>query len=96
MAFETKTMNYVEWCLIKNIELFKNACMEIVEYGEYIGKMKFYDIGAIVYYLKCIPWQVEDFSIDKYYKKLEIMNEIIDKKGYMDFVLHRFYTKIKK
>jgi hypothetical protein len=89
-------MDYVEWCLIKNIEMFKNAGMEIVEFNENIGKMKFNDIGAIVYYLKCIPWQVKDFSIDKYYKKLEIMNEIIEKNGYMDFVLHRFYMIIRK
>jgi SAM-dependent methyltransferase len=96
MAFETKTMDYAEWCLIKNIEMFKNAGMEIVEHEENIGKMKFYDIGAIVYYLKCIPWQVKGFTIDKYYDKLEIMNEIIDKKGCMDFILHRFYMIIKK
>ncbi|GHU19023.1 methyltransferase [Spirochaetia bacterium] len=95
MAFETKTMEYVEWCLIKNMEMFKEAGMEIMEKGEYIGKVRFNDIGAIVYYLKCIPWQVEGFSIDKYYKKLEIMNEIIENNGHMDFILHRFYVIIK-
>jgi len=96
MAFETKIMDYVEWCLIKNIEMFRDAGMEIVEFKENIGKMKFNDIGAIVYYLKCIPWQVKDFSIDKYYNKLEIMNEIIEKNGFIDFVLHRFYMIIRK
>jgi SAM-dependent methyltransferase len=96
MVFETKTMDHVEWCLVKNIEMFRDAGMEIIESEEYIGKMKFKDIGAIVYYLKCVPWQVNDFSLDKYYKKLEIMNEIIEKKGYINFVLHRFYMIIKK
>ena len=91
MAFETKTMEYVDWCLIKNIEMFKNAGMEIIDFGEYIGKTRFNDIGAIVYYLKCVPWQINDFSIDKYYKKLEIINDIIEKKGYINFILHRFY-----
>jgi len=96
MAFEASPPDNIEWCLIKNIEMFKNAGMEIAECQENIGKMRFNDIGAIVYYLKCIPWQVKDFSIDKYYKKLEIMNDIIEKNGYMDFVLHRFYIMIKK
>jgi SAM-dependent methyltransferase len=96
IALETKTMEYVEWCLIKNIEMFKDGGLEIIETGENIGKMKFKDIGAVVYYLKCIPWQVEDFSIEKYYKKLEIMNDIIGKTGYIDFLLHRFYIIIKK
>jgi SAM-dependent methyltransferase len=95
-AFGIKTMDPVEWCLIKNMEMFKDIGMKIVEYGEHIGKMKFNDIGAVVYYLKCIPWQVKDFSIDKYYKRLEIMNEIIEKEGDMKFVLHRFYMIIEK
>jgi SAM-dependent methyltransferase len=96
MAFGTKTMDSVEWCLLKNIEMFKDIGMKIVEFGEHIGKMKFSDIGAVVYYLKCIPWQVKDFSIDNYYKKLEIMNEIIEKERDIKFILHRFYIIIEK
>ncbi|MDR2600390.1 MAG: class I SAM-dependent methyltransferase [Oscillospiraceae bacterium] len=96
MAFETKTMNYVEWCLIKNIEIFKNSGMEILDYEEYVGKMKFKDIGALVYYLKCIPWQVKDFSIEKYYNKLTIINDIIQKKDFIDFTMHRFYIVVRK
>jgi SAM-dependent methyltransferase len=96
MALETKTMDYAEWCLIKNIEIFRDAGMKILEFGERIGKTKFIDIGAVVYYLKCIPWQVNDFSIEKYYKKLEILNEIIKINGFIEFILHRFYIIIKK
>jgi hypothetical protein len=96
MALEAKTMDYVEWCLIKNIEMFRDAGMKILEFGESIGKTKFNDIGAVVYYLKCIPWQVKDFSIEKYYKKLEILNEIIKINGFIEFILHRFYIIIKK
>jgi SAM-dependent methyltransferase len=95
-ALETKTMDHIEWGLIKNIEMFKDSGMKIVEFGEHIEKMKFNDIGAVVYYLKCIPWQVKDFSVDTYYKKLEIMNEIIEKEGAIKFILHRFYMIIKK
>jgi hypothetical protein len=96
IAFETKTIKHIEWCLIKNIEIFKEIGMEIIESGENIGKMRFKDTGAIVYYLKCIPWQVEDFCIEKYYKKLEIMNEIIAKDEFINFILHRFYIIARK
>ena len=90
IAFGTKTMDDIGWCLIKNIEMFKNASMEIVEFDENIGKMKFNDIGAIVYYLKCIPWQEKDFSIDKYYNKLEIRNKIICLKNPTRSFVYRF------
>ena len=96
MAFVTKSMDHVEWCLIENIEKFKNAGMEILDYEENIGKMKFNDIGAFVYFLKCIPWQVKDFNIDKLYKRLETINDIIQKKGHIDFIMHRFYIIVKK
>jgi SAM-dependent methyltransferase len=96
MSLETKTMDYVEWCLVKNIEMFQIFDMEIIEYGENIGKMKFYDMGAFVFYLKCIPWQVKDFTVEKYFKKLEIMSEIIIKNGFLEFISHRFYLIIKK
>ena len=96
MAFETKTMDYVERCLIENIENFTDAGFRILDYEDNIAKMKFKDIGAIVYYLKCIPWQVKDFSIDKYYKRLEIIYDIIQKKGSVDFIMHRFYLILEK
>jgi len=96
MALGAKISDYVEWCLVKNIEMFEDAGMEIIEYGEHIGKTRFNDIGAVVYYLKCIPWQVKDFSVAKYYKKLEIINEMIEKNGFIDFILHRFYFIVKK
>ena len=96
MAFETKTMDYVKWCLIENIENFKNAGLEILDYDDNIGKMKFKDIGAFVYFLKCIPWQVKDFSIDKHYKRLETINDIIQKKGHIEFIMHRFYLIVER
>jgi hypothetical protein len=29
-----------------------------------LGKLAFTDVGAIVYYLKAIPWSVPGFSVD--------------------------------
>jgi len=96
MALEAKLPDFVDWCLVKNIEMFADAGFKIIEYADYIGKSRFNDIGAVVYYLKCIPWQIEDFSVEKYFKKLEILDKIITKKGYIDFILHRFYIIAKK
>src|SRR5574344_1124644 len=86
-----KLDNISDWCLISNINDFNAAKIKIIESDENIGKYRFYDIGAIVYYLKCIPWQVTDFSVKKYMDRLEIINDIILKKGYIDFISHRFY-----
>ena len=46
--------------------------------------------GAIIYYLKAIPWQFPDFKVDKYYKSLIELHKLIKEIGYIDFTCHRF------
>jgi SAM-dependent methyltransferase len=51
---------------------------------------RFYDVGAIVYYLKAVPWVIPDFSIRKYFKALILLNREIGLKGYVEVRNHRF------
>ena len=39
------------------------AGLQVTEMEEWAGKMVFADVGAIVYYLKAVPWIVPDFSV---------------------------------
>lgn len=83
--------SYSDWSLSKAIIQLEKVMFSINEFSEDIVKTRFYDIGAIVYYLKCISWQVEDFFIDKYIDRLELLNRLISKNGYIDFICHRFF-----
>jgi SAM-dependent methyltransferase len=96
MSLGARNMKDSDWCLVKNIKMFQDIGMEVLDSSEYVGKMRFYDIGALAYYLKCVPWQVEDFSVAKYYVELKIINDLIEKNGYVDFLLHRFCLIVKK
>ncbi|MCU5706603.1 class I SAM-dependent methyltransferase [Bacillus wiedmannii] len=76
------------------------ACIELKENGftileekEEFPFQRFYDIGAIVYYLKAIPWQIPDFTVEGYNEELYRMHEIILQKGYFDVKQHRFMIK---
>ncbi|PEM50274.1 class I SAM-dependent methyltransferase [Bacillus wiedmannii] len=76
------------------------ACCELKENGftileekEEFPFQRFYDIGAIVYYLKAIPWQIPDFTVEGYYEELYRIHEIILQKGYFDVKQHRFMIK---
>ncbi len=42
------------------------AGMKIVHVEEWAGTFTFADVGALVYYLKAMPWVVPDFSVDRY------------------------------
>ena len=84
--------HYYNWCLLKTIEDLTNAGFKIVISDETIGYSRFYDIGSIVYYLKCIPWQIDDFSVEKYFDRLYLLDEYIKEHKYKDFINHRFYV----
>lgn len=51
---------------------------------------RFYDIGAVIYYLLAVPWQVPGFSIERYRKKLFNLHQTIHSQGYIDILAQRF------
>lgn len=90
MELGCNNSEYFNWCLNKTVTDFENNNFEIIKRKECITKTRFYDIGAIAYYLKCIPWQIADFSIEKYFDKLKEIHKQIEIEGYKDFINHRF------
>jgi SAM-dependent methyltransferase len=72
------------------------AGLKILERKEEFPKTDFKDIGAVVYYLKAIPWQVSDFSIEKYYDRLAEIQQIIQEKGAFTVQAHRFLIEAQK
>ncbi|WP_211745847.1 class I SAM-dependent methyltransferase [Paenibacillus sp. Marseille-Q4541] len=63
---------------------------------EEVTKTRFYDLGALIYYLEAIPWQIPDFSIQKYDKQLREIYDIIVNQGYFDCSCHRFIIAAMK
>jgi len=88
--------DHVGWCLLEAKENLLHAGFKIGTCREYIGKTRFYDIYSLVYLLKCIPWQIADFSIDAYFRRLCLLNAEMQERGYRDFILHRFLLVAEK
>ncbi|MCR2044845.1 class I SAM-dependent methyltransferase [Anaerosalibacter massiliensis] len=82
---------FFDWNLERAVGQLKAVDLKVLEQKEDLIKTRFYDIGAIVYYLKAIPWQVPDFTIERYFDKLVGIHNIIEKLGYIDFTCHRFF-----
>jgi SAM-dependent methyltransferase len=76
-------------------ELCENG-FEVLEAKEEFPMQRFYDIGALLYYLKAIPWQVPDFKSENYIAQLYKIHEMIQLRGYFDVKQHRFLLKAKK
>jgi SAM-dependent methyltransferase len=41
----------------------------------------FFDIGAVVYFLRLVPWIVPDFEVAKYRERLQALHEVIEHNG---------------
>jgi len=87
---------HYNWSLKTANALLLKEGLNIIEQKEDITKTRFYDIGAIVYYLKAVPWQVPDFTVEKYFEKLVNIHNTIEENGYVDFTCHRFLIIAEK
>ncbi|GIN85943.1 methyltransferase [Heyndrickxia sporothermodurans] len=81
---------FSHWNLKFAIEELEEHQFKIIDSREEFPIQRFYDIGALVYYLKAIPWQIPDFQIEKYVETLYDIHHIIQTKGYFDVHQSRF------
>lgn len=81
---------YLHWNLAYAVDELESAGFEILYQAEADMVTRFYDIGAVVYYLNAIPWQIEDFSVGRYRDRLYDLHQRIRQDGYVDIAGSRF------
>lgn len=87
----------VEWAdLAEAVTNLEAADFQIIKQLEDIYPQRFYDVGAIVYQLKAIPWQIPDFNVERYFEQLKAIHEKIQRDGYVDVLEHRFFIIAEK
>lgn len=79
------------WNLEYAVKELSNAGFIIREQLEDTPITRFFDVGAIVYYLKAIPWQIPDFSVERYFERLLEVHTMIQQKGFVDVRYARFF-----
>ncbi|MBM7833317.1 class I SAM-dependent methyltransferase [Clostridium sardiniense] len=76
------------------IELEENS-FDIIYQNEYFPYLRFYDVGAIVYFAKIIEWEFPNFSVDNCFDELCKLNDELKTKGYIESFEHRFIVVCK-
>lgn len=75
---------------------FENAGFQIIKAEEAYRPIKFYDVGAFVWFARVIEWEFPDFSVDRCFAQLLKMQEMIDKDGKIEGTIHRYLIVAKK
>ncbi|WP_067624371.1 hypothetical protein [Alicyclobacillus acidiphilus] len=87
---------YQHWCLDYARQEAEELGFIVIDAKEEFPEVAFTDVGAIVYYLRMVPWQIPDFSVEKYADALRRMHERIQASGPFVTHGHRFYLELKK
>ncbi|MCG3222970.1 MAG: SAM-dependent methyltransferase [Candidatus Heimdallarchaeota archaeon] len=85
-----------EWTLKSASKELERAGFNITEKLAGVQLARFFDIGAVVFFLKIVPWAISDFSIEKYKDKLFALHEKIFAEGYIEVKNPRFMIVAKK
>jgi SAM-dependent methyltransferase len=78
------------------LDFLGQAGFEIIASRESFADTFFTDVGAVVYYLKAVPWQAPSYSIDKCYERLRAMHDHIQANGKLVAHRHRFFIEASK
>ncbi|MCJ7701591.1 MAG: class I SAM-dependent methyltransferase [Anaerolineales bacterium] len=88
----------IEECddLGKAVRDLQKAGFRVIKQLEDLYPQRFYDVGALVYQLKAVPWQIPDFSIEGYFQRLQDIHAQIQREGFVDVIEHRFFILAEK
>ncbi len=78
------------------LELIKPTGLKVVDAREWKGETVFKDVGALVYFLKAIPWIVPGFMVETHFKQLLNLHERIQKEKQLAFTENLFLIRAKK
>ncbi|MEV0144765.1 MULTISPECIES: methyltransferase domain-containing protein [unclassified Nonomuraea] len=81
------------WTLAIAVEQLHNCGMLVLDAREEMVDHTFHDIGAIVFQLRAVPWQVPGFDHDRYEKPLRALHERIRSEGAFTVHDHRFFIE---
>ena len=77
------------------------AQLNTVGFVEVVGQEAFtetriHDVGAIVYYLKALPWQAPDFRARDHLGRLRALHEQVTRAGPLTIRAHHFLVEAVK
>lgn len=84
------------WNLEASTGFLQRAGFQIVEAREQIGHSRFYDIRALVYLLKVLPWEFPNFDPTAAHDRLLNIYIKMREDGYFDATCHRFFVRALK
>ena len=78
------------------VENFETVGFRILRQNECFRPLRFYDVGALVWFARIIRWEFPGFSVDTHLARLIKAQEILDTRGVIEAHTHRFFFVAQK
>ena len=75
---------------------FEKAGFEILRAEEAFCPIRFFDVGAFVWFAHIIEWEFPGFSVEKCFDRLLQLQRIIETDGKIEGTTHRFLIAVRK
>ena len=75
---------------------FEDAGFEVLQAEEAFLPIRFFDVGAFVWFARIIEWEFPGFSVDKCFDKLLAMQKTIEEQGEVAGITHRYLIVARK
>ena len=72
------------------------AGLSIETAEEWLGRLIFLDVGAVVYYLKAVPWLVQGFSVDTHTEHLLRLQGRLEREGELVFEARKMLIEARE
>lgn len=82
--------------MAKCAPFLREAGLEVVDAREWHGRLRFAGVGAVVYYLKAIPWEVPGFGVRSHFDGLIALQERLEAEGELSFCAGKFLMEARK
>ncbi len=71
-------------------ERLTDAGLRVSNVADWSGRLQFTDVGAIVYYLRAVPWMVAGFSVDTHASSLIRLQRRLDRGEPLIFLIRKY------
>lgn len=82
--------------LKSNVKLLQDTGFDILLSEEAFPTIKFFDVGALVYFARIIEWEFTKFSVDSCFENLCVIQKVLQENGFIKGTEHRFVIVAKK
>lgn len=77
-------------------QALEHAGFQVIQSDEAFRPIRFWDVGALVWFAHIIPWEFPDFSVARHLPALYRAQEILEQNGVIEGTIHRYLIVAQK